>query len=52
VQKFQNLELQKVKNDTLYVEEMWKSTRLELEIKKLESESLMVDALAQAKENI
>ncbi len=49
LQKFQTLESQKVKNDTLYVEEMKKSHRLELKVKQLESKTLMVDTLAQAK---
>ena len=52
LQKFQNLELQKVKNDTKYLEEMQKTHKLQLKIQKLESESLMVDTLAHAKESI
>lgn len=52
LQKFQNLELQKVKNDTKYLEEMYKTKKLELRIQKFESESLMANTLVHAKENI
>lgn len=52
LQKFQTLESQKVKNDTLYVEEMQKSHRQELRVKQLESKSLMADTLAQDKEDV
>lgn len=52
LQKFQNLELQKVQNDTLYLQEMQKTHKLELKIQKLESESLMANTLAHAKEII
>lgn len=52
LQKFQTLESQKVKNDTLYVEEMQKSQRLGLKVKQLERKTLMAETLAQDKEDI
>ena len=52
LEKFKNLETQKIKNDTLYMEEMQKYHRLGLKVQKLESELLMVDTLAQAKGSI
>lgn len=52
LEKFKNLETQKIKNDTLYMEEMQKSHGLGLKVQKLESELLMADTLAQAKESI
>lgn len=50
--KFKNLETQKMKNDTLYLEEMQKTHRLTKKIQELQDESLMAQTLAQAKENI
>jgi len=50
--KFKNLEAQKIKNDTLYVEEMKNTHRLNRRIEELQSESLMAQTLAQSKENI
>ena len=52
IEIFKNLETQKIKNDTLYMVEMHKSHILGLKTKNLESEYLMEDTLAQAKENI
>ena len=46
------METQKIKTDTLYVEEMQKTHRLTRKIQELEDESLMAQTLAQAKENI
>jgi len=51
-QEFKYMEAQKIKNDTLYVEEMQKTHKLTGKIEELENESLMAQTLAQAKENI
>ena len=50
--KFKNVETQKIKNDTLYVEEMQKTHKLTKNIEEFENESLMAQTFAQAKENI
>lgn len=50
--KFKNLETRKIKNETLYVEEMQNTDRFTRRIEDLESGSLRAQILAQAKENI
>jgi len=51
-EQWKNLQERKLKNDNSYIAELQKSHRLAQRIEFLESESVMVQTLVRAKENI